>query len=140
MPILMTTLKVIGALILALACFGMMYQYIATKPDEYKNQIVHWKENWQRVDEQVFTDAHRKLCQQDRWIIEGIYFRHLPERIEHCEELAIVYAALQDTNASQKYAQLALQDLAGNGMFVATDPTAHERIEKLQNLKDVFIC
>jgi tetratricopeptide (TPR) repeat protein len=56
------------------------------------------------------------------------------------EELAIVFAALQDTNASQKYAQLALQDLAGNGMFVTTDPTAHERIEKLQNLKDVFTC
>ena len=60
------------------------------------------------------------------------------------EELAIVHAALQDTHASQKYAQLALQDLAGNAMFAATDPMARERIEKLEEMsnknKDVFIC
>ena len=34
MPILMTTLKVIGASILALAGSGMTYQYVATKLDE----------------------------------------------------------------------------------------------------------
>jgi tetratricopeptide (TPR) repeat protein len=50
------------------------------------------------------------------------------------EELAIVYAALQDTHASQKYAQLALRDLAGNAMFAATDVTARERIEKLEEM------
>jgi pimeloyl-ACP methyl ester carboxylesterase len=40
MPILMTTLKVVGALILALACFGMMHQYVATKLDERKHPPV----------------------------------------------------------------------------------------------------
>jgi adenylate kinase family enzyme len=74
-----------------IGCAGSGKTYLTCKLAEklhlpvYHLDQYHWKENWQRVDEQVFTDTHRALCEQDRWIIEGIYFRHLPERIEHCD-------------------------------------------------------
>lgn len=47
----------------------------------------HWKPNWQRVDEEIFTKAHHDLCVQKLWIIEGIYFRHASERFEHADAI-----------------------------------------------------
>ncbi len=47
----------------------------------------HWLPGWQRIDEQVFTKAHHDLCAQERWIIEGIYFRHVRERIQAADAI-----------------------------------------------------
>ncbi len=38
--------------------------------DEY-----YWLPGWQRVDFDLFSEAHDKLCDTDTWIIEGSYVR-----------------------------------------------------------------
>ena len=42
----------------------------------------YWKPNWERVDAESFAQAHRELCNQDSWIIEGSYTKWLPVRAE----------------------------------------------------------
>jgi len=31
----------------------------------------YWQPNWERVEFEVFSNAHAGLCEQDEWIIEG---------------------------------------------------------------------
>ncbi len=40
----------------------------------------YWKAGWQRVDLQVFEDAHAQLCNQSEWLMEGVYLKFLPYR------------------------------------------------------------
>lgn len=40
-----------------------------------------WLPGWQRIDFQELQQVHHQLCQQDSWIMEGIYFKLLSERI-----------------------------------------------------------
>ncbi|OYW79599.1 MAG: hypothetical protein B7Z27_05250, partial [Sphingobacteriia bacterium 32-37-4] len=51
------------------------------------------------------------------------------------EELAEIYVAKNEQDLARKYAQLALADL-DNQMFVITDPTSTQRLEKLKQIKD----
>lgn len=44
-----------------------------------------WKPDWQKVDWEVFKKAHNALCQQDEWIIEGIYLKLLHERVTYAD-------------------------------------------------------
>ncbi len=49
-----------------------------------------WKPGWQKVEWEVFQKAHNTLCQQDAWIIEGIYFKLLRERVQHADVVIFV--------------------------------------------------
>ncbi|MGZ6250988.1 MAG: AAA family ATPase [Candidatus Chromulinivorax sp.] len=42
----------------------------------------HWQPGWQRVAEEDFSRKHTQLCQEQAWIMDGIYFRHFHERIQ----------------------------------------------------------
>lgn len=37
----------------------------------------YWTSDWQRVDLEVFKQAHDELCEKDEWIIEGSYHKFL---------------------------------------------------------------
>ncbi len=50
------------------------------------------------------------------------------------EELAEIYVAKNNRDESMKYAQLALTDLDKNQLFMTTDPTSVQRLEKLKQL------
>lgn len=42
----------------------------------------YWKPNWQRPIFEEFEAAHKQLCDQKEWIIEGIYSRTLEYRFK----------------------------------------------------------
>ena len=41
-----------------------------------------WKPNWERVDFEKLKNIHHKLCEKNVWIMEGIYFKLLHERVQ----------------------------------------------------------
>lgn len=45
----------------------------------------YWKPGWQRPDTMDFVYAHRELCGQPAWIIEGIATRIFEYRIAHAD-------------------------------------------------------
>ena len=51
------------------------------------------------------------------------------------EELTEIYVAKNELDEAKKYAQLALNDL-DNQMFIITDPTSTQRLEKLKQIKN----
>ena len=44
-----------------------------------------WKPNWQRPNIEEFIQTHNELCEQDEWIIDGIYIRFLFPRMYHAD-------------------------------------------------------
>jgi adenylate kinase family enzyme len=42
----------------------------------------YWKPQWERTDAETFARAHRELCNQESWIIEGTNTSLLPVRAE----------------------------------------------------------
>jgi len=77
--------------IAVIGCAGSGKTYLSVRLQEklnlplYHLDQYHWLPGWQRVDDQIFTKIHHDLCLQDRWIIEGIYFRHLDERVKYAD-------------------------------------------------------
>jgi len=45
----------------------------------------YWKPNWEMPNFPEFYDIHFDLCEQEKWIMEGMYFRALYPRISHAD-------------------------------------------------------
>ncbi len=46
---------------------------------------VHFKENWEENDREVFSNKVKEVVELDSWIIEGNYFSIVPERFDKCD-------------------------------------------------------
>ena len=72
-------------------CAGSGKTTLAFKLQEkMKLPLIHldqyyWKPNWQRSNLDDFTQAHDKLCLQDRWIMEGSYMKLLGRRASQAD-------------------------------------------------------
>lgn len=44
-----------------------------------------WAPNWQRINFETFAASHETLCKKDKWILEGLYVRLIPQRIYHAD-------------------------------------------------------
>src|SRR5689334_6552300 len=47
----------------------------------------YWKPGWQRPEWHEFSMAHDALCDQESWIIDGIYTSALPYRFERATHI-----------------------------------------------------
>lgn len=88
----------------------------------YHLDLYHWKANWQRVDEEVFTKIHHDLCMQDAWIIEGIYFRHAYERFEHADVIIFL-----DMPRSSCLWNVIKRSIASQGKVIKSNPEGCEQ-------------
>jgi adenylate kinase family enzyme len=74
--------------IAVIGCSGSGKTYLTLKlAKKLQLPIYHldqyaWKPNWQRVDIEALKKIHHELCKKDAWIMEGIYFRLLHERVQ----------------------------------------------------------
>ena len=71
-----------------IGCAGSGKTYTANKLQEKLNISVYhldqyaWKPGWEKVKIDELRKHHQKLLKKDSWIIEGIYFKLLHERVE----------------------------------------------------------
>ena len=71
-----------------IGCSGSGKTYLAFKFHEdldlpiYHLDQYAWKQNWEKVDFEQLKEIHHELCKKDSWIIEGIYFKLLHERVQ----------------------------------------------------------
>ena len=56
----------------------------------------HWLPGWQRVAQEDFSRKHTQLCQEQAWIMDGIYFRHLQERIQATDAIIFLDMSRHD--------------------------------------------
>lgn len=79
--------------IAVIGCSGSGKTYVSFKlAAKLKLPIYHldqyaWKPGWEKVDFEELSRVHHDLCQKDSWIIEGIYFKLLHERIEAADAI-----------------------------------------------------
>ena len=52
-----------------------------TKLPLFHMDILFWKGNWEEVPEVIVLENHKKLIQQDRWIIEGFIDEKMADRL-----------------------------------------------------------
>lgn len=79
--------------IAVIGCSGSGKTYVSFKlaaklglPIYHLDQYA-WKPNWEKVDFEELSRVHKYVCQKDSWIIEGIYFKLLQERIEAADAI-----------------------------------------------------
>jgi adenylate kinase family enzyme len=71
-----------------IGCAGSGKTYLTLKlAEKLQLPIYHldqfaWKPNWERIDFEELKKIHHDLCKKDAWIIEGIYFKLLHERVQ----------------------------------------------------------
>ena len=74
-----------------IGCAGSGKTYLTLKlAQKVDLPIIHldqyaWKPNWERIDFEELKKMHHELCKKDAWIMEGIYFKLLRERVEHAD-------------------------------------------------------
>lgn len=71
-----------------IGCAGSGKTYLTFKLAEKLHLPIYhldqyaWKPNWERVDFEELKKIHHELCKKDAWIMEGIYFKLLYERVQ----------------------------------------------------------
>lgn len=48
----------------------------------YHLDLYYWLPGWEKIGLDKFTEIHHKLCDQEKWIIEGSYIRVLDYRVK----------------------------------------------------------
>lgn len=61
-------------------------QHILKLPLFHLDQY-YWKPGWQRPERDAFKEIHDKLCDEDKWIIEGMHFRNLSYRLQRADTI-----------------------------------------------------
>lgn len=76
-----------------IGCAGSGKTTLALELQEiYKLPVYHldcyyWKPNWQLPDFNDFLEIHDKLCDEPRWIIEGMYYRAMNHRLDRADTI-----------------------------------------------------
>ena len=109
--------------IAVIGCSGSGKTYLTFKLHEKLGlPIIHldqyaWKPNWKKVDFDELQKIHHDLCAQDVWIMEGIYFKLLRERVEHAD--AVIFL---DISRYQCLWQVIKQAIVNYGKKIPGNP------------------
>ena len=82
----MKRIVVIGSPGSGKSTFSIALQTILKLPLYHLDQY-YWKSNWEQPNQQDFMAVHDQLCDKPEWIIEGMYARFLPYRLERADTI-----------------------------------------------------
>ena len=96
---MLADIKSLGDRILILGCAGSGKTSLSLKLAKITGlPLIHldryyWKKGWSRTPDDLWIKTVSKLCHQEKWIMDGVYTKTVPERVKYAT--SVIYLDIQ---------------------------------------------